>query len=259
MARFLSTVLAGAAALLLAGDLSTGAPNKLPPQFKLCTRDEKLTSCLEEAFVVALHQLAPGLPEFGIPSLDPLHLPEIGVGDETSNSPVNLRIHLTDILVHNLKTAKPSNTKADLDNYQLSTHGIVNLLGVEADYVMDGRILLLPAKGKGRVSFNVTNLEGDAAFKGEKQIKKGKEYLKINQFDFRITHIESVNIYFDNLFNGDKTLGPPINKLINENWQEIWSQVQLPLQELLQYTFKEFARRIFDKVPMDDVFLQKTR
>ncbi|GLG92891.1 Uncharacterized protein GBIM_00440 [Gryllus bimaculatus] len=180
----------------------------LAPQFKLCTRDEKLTSCLEEAFVVAIHQLAPGLPEFGIPSLDPLHLPEIGVGDETSNSPVNLRIHLTDILVHNLKTAKPSNTKADLDNYQLSTHGIVNLLGVEADYVMDGRILLLPAKGKGRVSFNVS---------------------------------------------------PPINKLINENWQEIWSQVQLPLQELLQYTFKEFSRRIFDKVPMDDVFLRKTR
>ncbi|GLH11347.1 Protein takeout, partial [Gryllus bimaculatus] len=111
MSRILGLCVGVAATLvLLAEDLKAAAPNKLPPGFKLCPRNDPTTSsCLEEAISVALHELASGLPEFGIPTLEPLEIPQLSIGDPNSNAPVNLKINFTDIRIYNISSAKSTN------------------------------------------------------------------------------------------------------------------------------------------------------
>ncbi|GLH11346.1 Protein takeout [Gryllus bimaculatus] len=259
MSRILSLCVGVAAfTLLLAGDRAGAAPNKLPPTFKLCPRNDPNTvPCLEEAVDGAIKELASGLKDFGIPSLEPLQIPQLGIGDPNSDAPVNLKINFTDIRIYNISNAKTSNVKLDYDTFILSGHERVNFIYAEGNYVMDGRILLIPAKGEGKVSFTLTNLQVDLAMKGEKYAKKDKEFLKITEFPVNIYEPEKIFFNFENLFNGDKTLGSSINNLVNENWKEIWPQLQDPLQQFLSYSFREYARRIFDKVSLDDVFLVK--
>ncbi|KAK7866333.1 hypothetical protein R5R35_003263 [Gryllus longicercus] len=257
MVRFPRFSLAVAAvAMLLAPRLAAAAPNKLPPGFKLCPRkDSNTIKCLEEALDIAIRELEPGLPEFGIPSLDPFNIPQLAIGDLNSDAPVNLKINFSDINIYNLKTGKTSNVKFDPDAFLLSAHEQAGEVYAEANYVMDGRILLIPAKGEGRVTLNITNLQVDLGMKCDKQMKKNKVHLKITEFHFELTNIDSLIMHFDNLFNGDKTLGATINALVNENWMEVWSQLKVPLEQIGTHSFKEYGRRIFDRVPMDDIFL----
>ncbi|KAK7866330.1 hypothetical protein R5R35_003260 [Gryllus longicercus] len=221
----LLSVAVAAAALLLAADLATAAPDKLR------------------------------LPDFGIPSLEPFVIPQLVIGDSNTDAPVNLHINFSDINVYNLPTAKISNIKFDYENLRINAHAQVEKAFAEANYIMDGRILLIPAKGEGKVYLNFTNLAADITINGERHMKKNRDHMKVKEFTFKVTNADKLEMQFDNLFNGDKTLGTSINNLVNENWKEIWSQLLPPLEEIFGYTFKEYSRRIFDKVALDDVFL----
>ncbi|GLG92895.1 Hemolymph juvenile hormone-binding protein [Gryllus bimaculatus] len=222
LVRFFALV---AAALLLVADLATAAPNKLR------------------------------LADFGIPTLEPFKIPQLVIGDSNTDAPVNLHINFSDINVYNLSTAQFTNIVFDYETLRISSHVHVGKVYAEANYIMDGRILLIPAKGDGRGNLNLTNLEANISINGERYQKKNRDYMKIKDFIFEVTNLGKMDMQFDNLFNGDKALGNTINNLVNENWKDIWDMLETPLEEIFSYTFKEYSRRIFDRVAMDDVFL----
>ena len=44
--------------------------------------------------------------------------------------------------------------RADIDKKTITVNGVLPFAYLEADYVMDGRFLVLPIKGKGRCRFD---------------------------------------------------------------------------------------------------------
>lgn len=44
-----------------------------------------------------------------------------------------------------------------------------------------------------------------------------------------------------------------MNKLLNDNWKEIYEDVSKGYDEVLGLIFKELSSKIFSKVPIDDL------
>lgn len=61
---------------------------------------------------------------------------------------------------------------------------------------------------------------------------------------------------FENLFNGDKLLSDTIHKVANENWKEISQDINHGLEDACSLVAFEFAKKIFNNVPVYDIFLQ---
>jgi len=52
-------------------------------------------------------------------------------------------------------------------------------------------------------------------------------------------------------FTGEST-----NKILNENWQQLWKELQPSLEETFAAVFLQYSNDIFSRVPEEDIFLE---
>lgn len=60
----------------------------------------------------------------------------------------------------------------------------------------------------------------------------------------------------ENLFN-HKELSDSMNKILNENDDLIFKELQVPLQNVLEEMAREIIAPVFDKFPYSDMFLNE--
>lgn len=169
-------------------------------------------------------------------------------------------------------------SSASLDKYTLFTESLSPELRLEAEYNLNGRILLLPIQGQGPCTitlgirnfatsfskitlstfvfiFFLVNAKLNHTIIGEPFEKKGKKYIKIVDYIVSIVP-EKMTFKFDNLFNGDQRLGDEINKVLNENWDAIFNDVKPSYDQTFGLIFKDLANRVFTRVPFNEIFLE---
>lgn len=85
--------------------------------------------------------------------------------------------------------------------------------------------------------------------------KNGKQYIQTERFnlDFNTTRL---HINLENLFNGDKALGENMNLFLNQNWRDIFTELNPAITFAVEEILKGIINRIFMKVPYDEIFLQ---
>jgi len=59
-----------------------------------------------------------------------------------------------------------------------------------------------------------------------------------------------VVLHFDNLFNGDKTLGELGNRLVNENVQLFIDDVKPPIEQSISKKIEKVMNQIFERAPI---------
>lgn len=64
-------------------------------------------------------------------------------------------------------------------------------------------------------------------------------------------------MYFENLYNGDKLLGPATNQFINENWQDIYGELKQSILKSMALVLQDATNKAFSKVPYEDLFLKE--
>ncbi|KAK7866335.1 hypothetical protein R5R35_003265 [Gryllus longicercus] len=229
------------------------AANQLPQDWIRCQKtDPQLDRCLEGAVQDAIKKLAGGIPSLGIASIDPLQLSALEIGQ--GQGPISVNQKFSNIKVLGLSKAVLEKSRADLGHYTLSFDGAVTN-DFEADYEMDGRILLLPVTGRGRCKLSFTNMKATLEPKGKEIQKNGKRYFDVTEFVLSIKSLDKMQVHFENLFNGDKALGDTMNTLMNENWRDLWGELRPAFEQTFGAVFHQITKRIFEKVPFDDVFL----
>lgn len=60
---------------------------------------------------------------------------------------------------------------------------------------------------------------------------------------------------FDNLFSGDERLGSNILNVLNENWNEVFTDVRDGYEKSFGLIFHGLANRVFSRVALNDIFL----
>ncbi|XP_075984019.1 juvenile hormone binding protein 12 [Anticarsia gemmatalis] len=230
------------------------ADNSLPEDFTKCRqKDTKLNECLKAAVPDALRRMKKGIPSLSVPQMEPLHVS--GINIESGAGPVVITQNYRNIALHGLTDSVLTSYKADLKNYRLRTDSITPKMEFIADYVMKGRILVLPIQGKGLANITMVNLVVKHDLIGEPVQRDGETYMHIR--DYRVKFIpQRVLLHFSNLFNGDKRLGDQMNLFLNENSDLVFNELKESYEKSLSTVFQDVTNKIFDSVPMNKIFLE---
>lgn len=231
------------------------AENALPSDFTRCKqRDSKLNECLKTAVPDALRRMTNGIPQLGVPPLEPLAVTEINI--ESGIGPVTIAQNYRNIKINGLTDSILTSYKADLKHFRLRTDSLTPKMEFLADYVMKGRILVLPIQGKGIANITMVDLVVKHDLIGEPVVRDGVTYMHMKDYKIKLIP-KKVYLQFSNLFNGDKRLGDQMNLFLNENSELVFNELKDSYEKSLSTVFQDVTNKIFDKVPMNQIFVEE--
>ncbi|KAJ9577458.1 hypothetical protein L9F63_005959 [Diploptera punctata] len=220
--------------------------------FPICHRnDPDLNGCVKNVIEVIRPTLKKGVPELNLVPLEPLVIPRMEYEEGTGN--FRFKQVMTNMKMLGLSNYVVRGVKVDLDALRLEVDLFTPTMQFEFDYEMEGKILLLPIQGSGDGIFNFTDIITVAHIDLKKVMRKGEEYLEADKIKWDID-VGNARTYFNNLFNGDKTLGKATNDFLNENWREAFKTYKhLPEQAFASSYFNichktepEFTKCVLD-------------
>uniref|UniRef100_A0A8D9BPB8 Protein takeout n=1 Tax=Cacopsylla melanoneura TaxID=428564 RepID=A0A8D9BPB8_9HEMI len=226
--------------------------SKWPSWVKPCRiKDGPVDDCIARRIAEAQPNVINGYPKARIPKLDPLTVTSIAV--DTGSKQVGLSLKLYDCLIYGLKSAVFYKAHVDFEKKHYDLYWRNERLMVLGQYVMDGKVLLLPIQGTGDGNVTLTDVTGDFRFDYELIPKKGLNVAKITNSSMTFTVGKA---YFDlkNLFNGDKYLGAQMNNFLNENYAEVIREFGPAVGDAFNQVFRSIMQGGFDLVPIETAY-----
>ncbi|XP_068900382.1 protein takeout-like [Tenebrio molitor] len=235
--------------------INLGCTSKLPATFKKCNRKrDDLDQCLSTAVADAVRQLGQPQSAIGLPSLEPLEIPSLTVGAGTG--PVGFAQNFHNVKIKGLTKDFTLKAKMDTKENILNLEFVYADFRIEADYEIDGRILVLPIRGKGPGLLVLERVKLNFNFFLEEYEKKNKKHYRVTKSEMAIEP-GSIQFTLSNLFDGDKALGDNINQVLNDNWKEVFADVKSGYESGLGQVISSLFQNLLDKVPISDLFDDK--
>lgn len=82
-------------------------------------------------------------------------------------------------------------------------------------------------------------------------MKNGIEYLKIENSEVKIKSAK-IRVYFHNLFKGNKVLERTANEVINQNIDQLTSDIYPVIGQVIARKSQKIANQVFSKDPLND-------
>ncbi|KAL6428585.1 hypothetical protein ACFW04_007899 [Cataglyphis niger] len=211
-------------------------------------RDPQYETCIVNSINILKPYLKEGVPEYNIPSMDPLKLKKLSI------SPSSLRIQMTDTVAYGASNFDVVKLKLNIDKLFFVVDVVLPNLFIQGKYDIDGKILLLPIHGSGPMNGNFSDCFGTAKIQGERFFdENGIEKIRIADFKMKIS-VGKGTFKFDNLFNGEQVLGDLINSSINNNFDLFMMEI-LPFVEIvLSDVFKQISNNIVQQFTLEQLF-----
>ncbi|KAK3909438.1 Protein takeout [Frankliniella fusca] len=249
---------------------------KIPSTWKTCVINQAHTNvCLKKSVQTALDELTvKGSPSLGVFPLDPMRISKLRLQSGSGSIALdltfldldiygfkNLRIDELDQKPARLAARSPEVTcfRPDFANNRLRLNvTITSDLVLNGNYVVKGRLLVVPINGAGRC--NIT-LGKPVAANAEISLTKrkgadGRIYPHVEKFQFDFNP-KTFKLYFHDKNHGDNQLGVTLNRIANDNSNEILRDLKPAISVAFGQAFEDIANRIFSKVPFNEVFPSK--
>ncbi|KAJ8956819.1 hypothetical protein NQ318_014233 [Aromia moschata] len=182
--------------------------------------DPNLIQCMMASVEDIRPFLVDGVPEYHIPSLEPLRY---GV------------------------------SSVNLDDYVFSLSVDLPKLRIEAHYNVDGKLLVVPVKGSGNLVGTIIDCKSKVRLQGELYEKNGETYLRYTSFDLHVD-VGGGSVRLENLFNGDKILLEMINDVVNKNFHLFLKELMPIIENALSSVFLETANAIVESFTYGQLF-----
>jgi len=182
--------------------------------------DEYIAAILE----LLKTQMPTGIPDLGIPPLDPFEVPHFDIDPiEVSDPvPININITIDDFVIKNLATFETQLAHLDLEGLGLELNLTLADLRGDATYSLDGTALgIFPIYGDGPMYlelFGVT-LHAKAAV-----LINADGFVEITEMDIA-ADFDDIAVHLDNLVGGGN-FGETINNILNLLGPMIWDLVK---------------------------------
>ncbi|XP_013109443.2 protein takeout [Stomoxys calcitrans] len=230
---------------------SSGKRTRLPSFLKVCRRsDPQLNKCARNSLYALKDRLEYGIPELYIPPLEPLIIPEIKMNQDTGA--VYLKSTYRNVELYGMSKFNIKSFNIDPSKMKFTTVMHFPNLTMNADYDIDGKIMMMPMEGSGQCNANFTDVTMTTVISGEREKKNGKTYLKVR--DIKVNYkVDRVKIHLKNLFNGDKALGDRMNEFLNENWDSLSEELRPLLEKALSRVVRTSTDKLFKAYSYDDL------
>ncbi|XP_058803118.1 circadian clock-controlled protein daywake [Phymastichus coffea] len=224
---------------------------ELPDFIHVCRRNEPdIEACIRRSVEDLRPQLMSGVPEYNIPSLEPLLLKELVAAEGTGG----LKITARDVSAFGASNFIVQKLRIDLNTLRFALDILLPHLYIEGLYEIDGRVLLLPIRGNGPMTGNFTDATGSVKIQANLfKDAKGEEHVGLSEFRMRI-NIRKGSLKLDNLFGGDPTLGTVINNAINSNFDAFIKELQPLIEKALSSAFMDIGNSIVRPFTYDQLF-----
>lgn len=83
--------------------------------------------------------------------------------------------------------------------------------------------------------------------------KSGKEYLEIKGVRIHLT-VSKLSIHF-NSRTGSEQINDTVNKVVNENWKDIYYELKPDLEKSIGDVIKALVKPVFSEIAYTDFFL----
>ncbi|XP_011138542.1 circadian clock-controlled protein [Harpegnathos saltator] len=228
------------------------ALEEIPKFLQICDASmetEKFEQCAIESISKLQPYLQTGVEKYNIPSLEPLKLKRLKFNPATG-----LRMQAKNLNIYQASNFKINKLKFNLDNLHLQLDVFLPNILIEAQYDINGKILLLPVYGSGNLHVNASNCIGACTIQGKRYTdSEGVEKVHISEFGMKIT-VGKATFKIDNLFNGDKVLGDIINSAINNNLDLFLIELLPLLEDVLSNAFNHTANKIVEHFSFAQLF-----
>ncbi|KAG8238451.1 hypothetical protein J437_LFUL002908 [Ladona fulva] len=196
------------------------------------------------------------IPEIGVKRFEPLYIPEVRISQGRSGDPIRLQGSFRNILAHGPSNSTTRFTRIVFgEKNHTITFGIdIPRIRIEADYILEGNIIVLPLVGEGRANVNLREVSTSVWMIVEPlkvQTEDGeREVFRIRdiKLDFAV---EGMRIHLGNLFNGNKLLGLTVNNFLNQNSKEVIGGIRGAIGRSLAEVFKRIMNEGFSHMPTD--------
>ncbi|XP_069681806.1 protein takeout-like isoform X1 [Periplaneta americana] len=232
--------------------LAHGKIIQLPSYFKVCARsDPNFNECALKNGREIIPHLVKGEKTFNLPPLDPFEVKVMNLSEGQGEGQLNLTMR--DVKLHGLRHAYLQNYSTDFDKGHKSMLLTVPQLKVLATYNASGHILLVPIRGTGNINITLVDTKCMVRYHFMKQKINGVDQ---GQIIATTVHLDPKRMYIhlDNLFNGDKGLGNQMNKLLDENWKEVFDEITPHIAGSFIEMFRGLANGFAKSIPYDLLF-----
>ncbi|XP_072764813.1 circadian clock-controlled protein daywake-like [Anoplolepis gracilipes] len=238
------------AILLVLATIDAEAVRDIPEFLHVCqVREPDYETCVSNSIIELKPYLKVGVPEYNIPSLEPLKLKKLMITTTSS-----LQIVATDVNVCGASNFEVIQIKIDIENLLFMVDVALPHITVDGKYDVDGKILLLPIRGSGPMNGNFSDCIGKCKIQGERYFDENSvEKVRITEFTLNVS-VGKGSLRLENLFNGDQVLGDLINSAINNNF-ELFLKEFLPSVEMaLSDAFRGIADNIVQQFSFEQLF-----
>ncbi|RZC34513.1 takeout-like [Asbolus verrucosus] len=220
--------------------------------FKKCNRKQSdFNECLTSAVEDAIRQLTQPIKEVNLPNLEPLEVPSLIIG--AGHGAVAFSQNYKNLQVSGFSKTECSKFDMNFESKVVTMECQAPQIRMEFQYEINGKILLLPIYGKGPGTITLDNIKEVLTFNLEEYEKKNKKFFKVVGSKL-VMEPGLIHFQLDNLFDGDKVLGENILKVLNENWKEVYGDVQSSYEHAFGQIFTSIFSNLLAKVPVSELF-----
>ncbi|KAL1490585.1 hypothetical protein ABEB36_013254 [Hypothenemus hampei] len=223
---------------------------KFPTYIQKCHQnDVDFENCLLKAIQNVKPHLINGIPEFRLPKMNPLILPEVGIdaGAGFIAKFENVEIYDADKFIIQKFNVKLNENKIKFD---LSFPHI----RIKARYFIFGKVMFFNLDGSGPADGNISDCRVIATMNGQRYYQQDKQYLKLTEIVIDDIDFGKPNFKFADLFRNNPELTDQTNKILNENMPELLEELRPTLEQTIGNTVLEFISRVFTRFSLEELF-----
>ncbi|XP_068159071.1 circadian clock-controlled protein daywake [Drosophila tropicalis] len=243
--------------IVLFGLLDLDHGKQFTAPIKRCRMDDE--ACLAQQGELFFKSFKHGIPELGVPSVDPLDLGTLTIESGEQSASLQFKLVLTNAKLYNLGSATSVKslkgfTKDPKKNLKLTLVIFAPELEVHAQYDVNGKVLILPIVSKGDVVIKLKKMTGKSRIIAEPQKRDdGKTYLNI--IDYKtVSKMEGGHFNMSNLFNDNVELRESTLKVLNDEWEALAADIQPRINEACDRVLKNALQRFWNDIPYDEFF-----
>ncbi|XP_017118625.1 protein takeout [Drosophila elegans] len=227
----------------------------LPEDVEQCHYGD--STCMIRSINALIKRYPKGIPDIGLPPLDTYYFPNSSILESPHRGPIWMDIRVRDNMFKGFNNATIIQVEGFLrepNQKQIVLSARLPRILQDATYDMEGRFLLFAFNTTGRLSSDFQNIRISLTIKTLVEYRNGKRYLKIYSLKPTLD-LDRWIIWLDGLYKENMDVSIFMNKLINDNWVEIWNELQPGLIQLFTKAFTVLLNKVFENVAYDDMFL----
>ncbi|CAH2266839.1 uncharacterized protein LOC120629987 [Pararge aegeria] len=202
--------------------------------------------CILLSGKAALPHLTAGLPELGIPVIDPIKI------DSVRSDGNSLKLGFRNIQITGVKKCKMTELGRNPEKHTMKMTVECPLYG-SGQYDLKGKLGFIEAYGDGDFEMHTEKVRITVEIKIKDIQKKGEKYWKVTGYDYSYELIEKVFIKLKNLFDGDEKRAKPFVQFLDNSWKEVIEEVGGPLINQVIGVYVDLVKTLFLKVPTKDL------